>query len=160
MGSGKQVSRSAHIGDAGIALIHQRVSAMDHVWHERTVDAGIDRVAQPGLPVYVLATVSSMVSGRLADGPGRRAILPAGCGIAVTGVFVTLVPSLPAIIVGLAVLTVGFFVIQGLASGWVAARAHASGNSTSQAATFYLFSYYVGSSVFVNLDSAAWTFAG
>ena len=42
MGSGKQVSRSAHIGDAGIALIHQRVSAMDHVWHERTVDAGID----------------------------------------------------------------------------------------------------------------------
>ncbi|WP_372520125.1 DUF4365 domain-containing protein, partial [Aeromicrobium sp.] len=42
VGSGKQVSRSAHIGDAGIALIHQRVSAMDHVWHERTVDAGID----------------------------------------------------------------------------------------------------------------------
>lgn len=42
VGSGKQVSRSAHIGDAGIALIHQRVSAMDHVWHERTVDAGIN----------------------------------------------------------------------------------------------------------------------
>lgn len=42
MGNGKKVSRSAHIGDAGIALIHQRVSAMDHVWHERKVDAGID----------------------------------------------------------------------------------------------------------------------
>ena len=42
MGSGKQVSRRAHIGDAGIALTHQRVSAMDQVWHERTVDAGID----------------------------------------------------------------------------------------------------------------------
>jgi hypothetical protein len=42
VGNGKKVSRSAHIGDAGIALIHQRVSAMDHVWHERKVDAGID----------------------------------------------------------------------------------------------------------------------
>ena len=42
VGSGKQVSRSAHIGDAGIALIHQRVSTIDHVWHERAVDAGID----------------------------------------------------------------------------------------------------------------------
>lgn len=40
--NGKKISRSAHIGDAGIALIHQRVSAMGHVWHERQVDAGID----------------------------------------------------------------------------------------------------------------------
>ncbi len=42
MSSGKKIDRSAHIGDAGIALIHQRVSAMGHVWHERQTDAGID----------------------------------------------------------------------------------------------------------------------
>jgi MFS transporter, YNFM family, putative membrane transport protein len=110
--------------------------------------------------VYVLGTASSTVSGRLADRLGRRSILPAGCAIAMTGVLLTLLPSLPAIIAGLGALTVGFFIIHGLASGWVTARAHASGNSPGQAAAFYLFSYYVGSSVFGNLGSTAWTLAG
>jgi YNFM family putative membrane transporter len=110
--------------------------------------------------VYVLGTASSTVSGRLADEHGRRSILPAGCAIAVTGVLLTLLPSLPAIIVGLGALTVGFFIIHGLASGWVTARAHASGTSTGQAAAFYLFSYYVGSSVFGNLGSTTWTHTG
>jgi hypothetical protein len=40
--TGKKIDKSAHIGDAGIALIHTRVSAMGHVWHARAVDAGID----------------------------------------------------------------------------------------------------------------------
>lgn len=38
----KKIDRSAHTGDGGIALIHQRVYAMGHVWHERKTDAGID----------------------------------------------------------------------------------------------------------------------
>lgn len=42
MSTGKKIDKSAHIGDAGVALIHTRVSAMGHVWHARAVDAGID----------------------------------------------------------------------------------------------------------------------
>ncbi len=42
MTTGKKLHKSAHIGDAGIALIHTRVSAMGHVWHPRGLDAGID----------------------------------------------------------------------------------------------------------------------
>ena len=61
---------------------------------------------------------------------------------------------------GIAALTVGFFCIHGLASGWVTARAHLAGVSTGQAAAFYLFAYYVGSSVFGNLGSAAWSHRG
>lgn len=38
----KQVDRSTHIGDSGIALIHRRVNDMGFVWHERKIDAGID----------------------------------------------------------------------------------------------------------------------
>jgi hypothetical protein len=38
----KKVDASAHIGDSGIALIHQLVNAMGFVWHERKIDAGID----------------------------------------------------------------------------------------------------------------------
>jgi YNFM family putative membrane transporter len=110
--------------------------------------------------VYVLGTVSSVVSGLLADRFGRRAILPSGCILAIAGVLLTLIPWLPAIVVGLAGLTAGFFVVHGLASGWVAARAHLVGASASQAAAFYLCAYYAGSSVFGNLGSAAWDTAG
>lgn len=42
MTNGKKIDKSAHVGDAGIALIHTRVSAMGHVWHPRGLDAGID----------------------------------------------------------------------------------------------------------------------
>ena len=110
--------------------------------------------------VYVLGTLSSAVSGRLADRFGRRAILPSGCVLAIAGLLLTLSPWLPAIVVGLAGLTAGFFVVHGLASGWVAARAHRVGASASQAAAFYLCAYYAGSSVFGSLGSSAWATAG
>jgi hypothetical protein len=38
----KKIDASAHIGDGGIALIHQQVNKMGFVWHERKTDAGID----------------------------------------------------------------------------------------------------------------------
>lgn len=110
--------------------------------------------------VYPLGTVSSTVSGRLADVRGRRAITPYGCAIALLGVLLTLSGSLPVIIVGVGTLTVGFFIVHGLASGWVAARSHAFGAGTGQAAAFYLFSYYVGASVFGSLAGRLWTAAG
>jgi len=110
--------------------------------------------------VYALGSVSSAVSGRVADRIGRRATIPVGCAIALAGVLLTLSSSVPFIVLGVAALTVGFFCIHGLASGWVTARAHLAGVSTGQAAAFYLFAYYVGSSVFGNLGSAAWSRAG
>lgn len=42
MDTGKKIDKSAHIGDAGIALIHRAVNRMGHAWHDRTIDAGID----------------------------------------------------------------------------------------------------------------------
>jgi hypothetical protein len=38
----KKIDVSAHIGDSGIALIHQMVNKMGFAWHERKLDAGID----------------------------------------------------------------------------------------------------------------------
>jgi YNFM family putative membrane transporter len=110
--------------------------------------------------VYALGTVSSAVSGRVADRIGRRATIPVGCAIALGGVLLTLSGSLGFVVLGVAALTVGFFCIHGLASGWVTSRAHLAGVSTGQAAAFYLFAYYVGSSVFGNLGSAAWSHLG
>jgi MFS transporter, YNFM family, putative membrane transport protein len=107
--------------------------------------------------VYPLGTVASVLFGRLADTHGRRTVLPLGCLLAVAGGLLTLPPSLPVVVTGLALLTAGFFAVHGVASGWVPARAHAGGVATGQAASLYLFTYYLGSSVFGSLAGPAWS---
>jgi YNFM family putative membrane transporter len=79
--------------------------------------------------------------------------------ITLAGVGITLAGPLPIIILGLAVMTTGFFAVHGIAGGWVAARAHAGGGGTGQASSFYLFAYYLGSSIFGGLAGTAWTHA-
>jgi YNFM family putative membrane transporter len=110
--------------------------------------------------VYPVGTLGAVAFGRLADRHGRRAVLPVGCLIAGAGALLTIAPSLPVVVVGLALLTAGFFAVHGVASGWVPARAHAAGIATGQAAALYLFTFYLGSSVFGSLAGPAWTAAG
>ncbi|MGD0706779.1 MAG: MFS transporter, partial [Trebonia sp.] len=107
--------------------------------------------------VYPVGTISSVIAGRMAERFSRRAVLPVGCLVAAAGVLLTLPGSLPCIVAGLAVMTAGFFAVHGVASGWVPARAHAGGVASAQAASLYLFGYYLGSSVFGNLAGRAWT---
>jgi MFS transporter, YNFM family, putative membrane transport protein len=107
--------------------------------------------------VYPIGTASSAIAGRMAERFSRRAVVPAGCLITAAGVLLTLPGSLPVIIGGLAVMTAGFFIVHGVASGWVPARAHAVGVASGQAASLYLFAYYLGSSIFGSLAGRAWT---
>jgi YNFM family putative membrane transporter len=107
--------------------------------------------------VYPVGTVGSIVAGRLADRFSRRAVVPVGCLIMVAGVLLTLPDTLPFLVLGLAVMTAGFFAVHGVASGWVPTRAHAGGVASGQAASIYLFAYYLGSSVFGSLTGQAWT---
>jgi YNFM family putative membrane transporter len=107
--------------------------------------------------VYPIGTLSAAAAGRMAERYSRRAVVPAGCLITAAGVLLTLPGSLPFIVFGVAVMTGGFFVVHGVASGWVPARAHARGIASAQAASLYLFAYYLGSSVFGSLAGHAWT---
>jgi YNFM family putative membrane transporter len=75
-------------------------------------------------------------------------------------VLVTLPDTLPLVVFGLAVMTAGFFASHGIASGWVPTRAHAGGVAAGQAASLYLFAYYLGSSVFGSVTGRAWTVGG
>ncbi|GAA1479300.1 MFS transporter [Nocardioides aestuarii] len=110
--------------------------------------------------VYPLGSLSSTVSGRLADRVGRRAVVPVGATLAVLGLLLTLPDLLPLVVLGLAVFAVGFFAVHGVASGWVPVRAHAGGVSAGQAASLYLVSYYIGSSLFGSLAGQAYEWAG
>ncbi|WP_430784198.1 MFS transporter [Actinoplanes sp. G11-F43] len=107
--------------------------------------------------VYPAGTISSTVSGRLADRFGRRAVMPVGCLITAAGLLLTLPDNLVTTVAGLAVMTAGFFCVHGVASGWVPVRAHAGGVPAAQAASLYLFAYYAGSSLFGNLAGTAWS---
>lgn len=109
--------------------------------------------------VYPFGTVGSTAFGRLADSRGRRTVLPIACLLTVAGGLLTLPSSLPVVVAGLALFTGGFFAVHGIASGWVPARAHAGGVATGQAASLYLFAYYLGSSVFGTLAGEVWSSA-
>jgi YNFM family putative membrane transporter len=107
--------------------------------------------------VYPLGSVGSAYAGRLADRHGRRAVVPAACLLTLAGLLLTLAAPLPLVVLGLGVMTAGFFAAHGVASGWVAARASLGAGGTAQAASLYLFAYYLGSSVFGGLAGSAWT---
>jgi YNFM family putative membrane transporter len=107
--------------------------------------------------VYPLGSLSSAVAGRLADRIGRRAVLPFGVLIAGAGLALTLLSPLPLVILGIAVLTIGFFAAHSVASSWVGRRAE---HAPAQASALYLLAYYLGSSVAGPLGGVAWDSGG
>ena len=110
--------------------------------------------------VYPVGTVTSSLAGRLADRYSRRAVGPVGCAVFAAGLALTIPESLPLVVLGLTVMTGGFFAVHGVASGWVPARAFAGQVAPGPAAALYLFAYYLGSSVFGSVSGQAWTAGG
>jgi YNFM family putative membrane transporter len=106
--------------------------------------------------VYPVGTVTSTLAGRLVGRFSRRTVVPAGVLITMAGVALTVATPLPLVVLGVAVMTAGFFVVHGVASGWVPVRAAAGGVAAAQAASLYLFAYYLGSSVFGGLVGRVW----
>ncbi len=107
--------------------------------------------------VYLFGIGSSSAAGALADRIGRHRVLPAGVIIAASGIGLTLSSSLPIFVLGVAVLTSGFFVTHSIASSWigrlaVGAKGHAS--------SLYLLAYYLGSSIVGSAGGWVWTAGG
>ncbi len=105
---------------------------------------------------YLLGSASSPTAGWLADRSSRRLVVPASIAVMGAGVALTLLGPLWCFVLGLCVLTVGFFAAHAVASGWVAARAALGGRPVGQAASLYSFWYYVGSSIGGTLAGRAW----
>jgi YNFM family putative membrane transporter len=94
--------------------------------------------------LYLVGAASSAYMGELAGRIGRRRVLWIAAAIELVGVVATIPDNLIAILVGVALITWGFFGAHSIASSWVGLRA-ATGRA--QATALYLFFYYVGSSV-------------
>ncbi|WP_255621871.1 MFS transporter [Pseudonocardia sp. DSM 110487] len=110
---------------------------------------------------YLAGTWASTGAGRLGDRWGRRRVLWAAVLVAVAGAWATLPDSLPVVLAGLIVVTVGFFAAHSVASSWVGRRASMlPAGSPAVASSLYLFAYYLGSSVGGALGGIAYDLGG
>ncbi|MFC0601238.1 MFS transporter [Streptomyces palmae] len=94
--------------------------------------------------VYLVGTVSSANAGRLVGRIGRRGALYLAVGTTAAGLLLTLAPSLVAVLLGLVLITAGFFAGHAVASSAVSRIAK---TGRAQASALYQTSYYLGSSV-------------
>ena len=93
---------------------------------------------------YLAGTLSSRIAGGIAERLGRRRVLISSGMLVLAGGLLTLSTLLWLIIVGLVLLTAGFFAGHATASGWIGHRAAVG---RGQATSLYTLSYYAGSSV-------------
>jgi YNFM family putative membrane transporter len=103
--------------------------------------------------VYIVGIFSSAYIGDLGSRLGRGPVLCGSMALMLGGVLLTLVPELPIIIAGMAILTFGFFGAHSVASSWVGANAR---HAKAQASSLYLFAYYLGSSAIGTLGGVFW----
>jgi MFS transporter, YNFM family, putative membrane transport protein len=103
--------------------------------------------------VYLFGILGSAWAGALAGRFGRVTVLPVTLVLMLGGIIMTLFSQLWAIVIGIAVLTFGFFGGHSVASGWIGAQAR---TDRAQASSLYLFAYYLGSSVVGSLGGLFW----
>ena len=107
--------------------------------------------------VYLLGIFSAGWAGRLVPRFGARRVLHGGIGLMLLGVALCAGPWLSAVVIGLALFTLGFFAAHAVASGQVGI--HAQG-AKAQASALYLCAYYLGSSLVGYVGGYVWEHAG
>ena len=107
--------------------------------------------------VYLVGIFASAWIGSLADQVGRGRMLVVMAAIMLAGVALTALAPLVMVIVGIAVVTFGFFGGHTVASSWIGLRAR---HAKAQASGLYFFFYYMGSSVAGAVGGIFWDKAG
>jgi len=107
--------------------------------------------------LYIIGMFSSTWAGRLADRFGLSQVLWVAAAWMLLGILLTLSETLWVLIVGLAVLTSGFFGSHAVASSWVGRRAK---TAKGLASALYLWAYYFGSSILGTFSGTLWGVGG
>ncbi|OCA98264.1 MFS transporter [Clostridium beijerinckii] len=107
--------------------------------------------------IYIVGTFSSTFMGRLADKHGQYIMLCISIFIMLFGISITLNVSLLLKIIGIALLTFGFFAGHSIISSWIGKIAT---HDKAQASSLYLLFYYVGSSVGGTAGGTFWSLYG
>lgn len=93
---------------------------------------------------YLSGTYTSSAAGRLTARFGRLPTILVSMAVMVLGVLLTTAPGLVVVVIGLVLLTMGFFAAHAAASAWTGLMA---GRSKAQGTAMYNLFYYAGSAV-------------
>jgi len=93
----------------------------------------------------LMGSIGSMTVGKLSDRYTRAQMLGVSLIIVLLGISLTVVHFLPVVLVGLFILSCGFFAWHNLVSGWGSSSAIPT--AKAYASSLYLLFYYIGSSV-------------
>ncbi|MDX3152161.1 MFS transporter, partial [Streptomyces scabiei] len=107
--------------------------------------------------VYLVGTVSASTAGKLIGRLGRRGTLYLAGATTAAGLLVSLSDSLPVVLLGLVLITAGFFAGHAAASSAVS---HTAKEGRAQASALYQSAYYVGSSAGSTLGAIAFHAGG
>jgi YNFM family putative membrane transporter len=107
--------------------------------------------------VYLVGTVSSAAAGKLVGRLGRRGALYLAVGTTAAGLLLSLADALAAVLLGLVLITAGFFAGHAVASSSVSRTAK---TGRAQASALYQSAYYLGSSAGGTLGAIAFHSGG
>ena len=107
--------------------------------------------------IYLVGTVSSAATGKLVGRLGRRGALYIAVSMTTAGLLLTLGDSLALVLLGLVLITAGFFAGHAAASSAVSRTAK---TGRAQAAALYQTAYYTGSSAGGTLGAMAFHTGG
>jgi YNFM family putative membrane transporter len=107
--------------------------------------------------VYLIGVVVSPLAGRLIDRLGNRAAVLLAIATSAGGVLLTLIPSVVAIVTGLAIMSSGVFASQAASQGYIGVVAR---ERRSTAAALYITVYYIGGGLGAVLPAAVWSRGG
>jgi predicted MFS family arabinose efflux permease len=107
--------------------------------------------------VYLVGVVITPMSGKFLDHYGFRRTAFLYCAMMIAGLLLTLAPSLPVVIAGLAIFSSGVFIAQAAATVETGAIA---GRARSSAAGLYVTFYYLGGSVGAVVTGWFWQWKG
>ncbi|MBK5991302.1 MFS transporter [Streptomyces sp. MBT58] len=107
--------------------------------------------------VYLVGTVSSAAAGRLVARLGRRGALYLAVSTTTAGLLLSLADQLASILLGLVLITAGFFAGHAVASSSVSRTAT---TGRAQASALYQSAYYLGSSAGGTLGAVAFHAGG
>lgn len=107
--------------------------------------------------VYLVGAAITPFAGRLIDRMGPRYTLTAAFLVGAAGISVTLVRSLPVVMLGLALCCTGVFVAQAAASSYIGS---AASEARAAAVGLYVMFYYSGGSVGATVAGPLWSRGG
>ena len=103
--------------------------------------------------VYLVGVVTTPLATRLAVTIGRRWTAALASAVAIAGELCTLLPTLPAVILGLALASAGLFVAQALGLSFIGVAVR---RARSSAVGLYVSTYYIGGALGGVLPAGVW----